>query len=72
MADNITTTVPSKPVDFPINRAKIVLSSSIESLVMTNVTGSGTSLPQILKLTQSSAGEYTYTYGTILLNGVPQ
>lgn len=72
VADNITTTVPSKPVDFPINRAKIVLSSSIESLVMTNITGSGTLLPQILKLTQSSAGEYTYTYGTILLNGVPQ
>lgn len=72
VADNITTTVPSKPVDFPINRAKIVLSSSIESLVMTNVTGSGTSLPQILKLTQSSAAEYTYTYGSILLNGNPE
>ena len=71
VADNITTTVPSKPVDFPINRAKIVISGSIESLVMTNVTGSGTPLPQILKLTQSSAGEYTYTYGSILLNGSP-
>lgn len=67
--DNVTTTVPDRNPGYVIHKGKINLSASIESLIMTNITGSGTSIPQIYKAV--SGGGYTYTYGTIMLNGSP-
>lgn len=69
IVDNVTTTVPTKAVTFPVNRGKIALSTSIEVLTMTNITPTGTELPMISKLTQSLGGEYTYVYGNVTLNG---
>lgn len=65
--DNITTSVPTKEPGFAINKGKINLSCSIESLTATNVTPTGTDNPMVFKLT--AAGGYTYNYGTISVNG---
>jgi hypothetical protein len=68
--DNVTTTVPDRNPGYVIHKGKINLSASIESLIMTNITGSGNpSIPQIYKA--ASGGGYTYAYGTIMLNGSP-
>ncbi|AZA82157.1 hypothetical protein C1637_09995 [Chryseobacterium lactis] len=69
--ESVTTTVPSSSVAFPINRAKIVLSCSIKDLTMTGVTPTGTNLPILEKLSQSSDGQYTYSYDNVKLNGNP-
>ncbi|MGG7468668.1 hypothetical protein [Chryseobacterium arthrosphaerae] len=65
--DNITTAVPTKETGFAINKGKINLSCSIESLTATNITPTGTDNPMVFKLI--SAGGYTYNYGTITVNG---
>jgi hypothetical protein len=66
--DNVSTTVPYSDPGYTINRGKINLSSSIDNLIATNITPTGTSIPLVFKL--AAAGGYTYDYGNININGV--
>ncbi|MEN5306840.1 hypothetical protein ABE425_04950 [Chryseobacterium cucumeris] len=67
--DNVTTIVPTKNPGFTVNKGKINLSCSIENLTAANISPTGTENPLVFKL--ASAGGYTYTYGTISINGSP-
>lgn len=69
--DNVTTTVPYKDVGFDLNRGKISLSASMKDVKLTNISPSGTAVPLVSKLLQSSGGAFVYNYENVTVNGNP-